>query len=422
VTVLQTYHASRVTQYVYGTGDSPLASYGVEGWTYLSGRDGLNSVRQETDAQGNVSAARSFDPYGVPMEGEGGNPFGFTGEQTDERGLVFLRARMYQPTLGIFLSRDPWIGYDPEPLSHHQYLYAMADPINLSDSSGLRAEGLGYFAVCFNLAVGSQVIPGDAGYFNKTAQEAVNICKAAFNKDNWDPIAYMHQRSDELPKTAYELMEWFVTEWRGKYKSDRLFFGADEPLAQEVSRSPLISEVRRKYYTEGELGTPRPALYDFGFLEFVASGSPLSISSFMGSFWYQVRTVRTNGEERVGFRIDNDTTLASGSHFAFRFPDEYTDNVEDLIAPSKRPELANRPLSEIVRDTERYKLISILRSRTKEETKGSQGGGNLYQTYMWTEPQDCLWAYWVAPYMMPDIQVWSNFRSYTSDPVGWPAK
>ena len=30
-------------------------------------RDGLNSVRQETDASGNVLAVRSFDPYGYML-------------------------------------------------------------------------------------------------------------------------------------------------------------------------------------------------------------------------------------------------------------------------------------------------------------------------------------------------------------------
>ena len=39
-----------------------------------------NSVRQETDAAGQVLAARSFDPYGVPLSGDGGEPFGYTGE------------------------------------------------------------------------------------------------------------------------------------------------------------------------------------------------------------------------------------------------------------------------------------------------------------------------------------------------------
>ncbi|GAB4528917.1 MAG: hypothetical protein OHK0046_48320 [Anaerolineae bacterium] len=36
--------------------------------------------------------------------------FGFTGEQRDDNGLVYLRARYYHPTLGVFPSRDPFAG------------------------------------------------------------------------------------------------------------------------------------------------------------------------------------------------------------------------------------------------------------------------------------------------------------------------
>ena len=138
VTVLAQQDAESETQYLYGLGDSPLASY-TGTWTHLSGRDGLNSVRQETDASGNVITARGFDPYGVPLDGNGGSPFGYTGEQTDSTGLVFLRARYMQPTLGIFLSRDQWDGDQRLPFTLHVYVYALADPVNRLDPSGLAA-------------------------------------------------------------------------------------------------------------------------------------------------------------------------------------------------------------------------------------------------------------------------------------------
>jgi RHS repeat-associated protein len=139
VTVLAQQDAGSKKQYVYGQGDSPLARYDGTTWMYLSGRDGLNSVRQETDAAGDVLALRSFDPYGVPLSGNGGVPFGYTGEMWDSYiNLVFLRARYMQPGLGMFLSRDPWRGNSRQPITlNRSHLYANQNPINRTDCMGL---------------------------------------------------------------------------------------------------------------------------------------------------------------------------------------------------------------------------------------------------------------------------------------------
>jgi RHS repeat-associated protein len=137
VTVLAERTSATTKQYVYGQGDSPLASYddtlsGVEGWTYLSGRDGINSVRQETDVAGNIVTLRSFDPYGVPMQGNGGQPFGYTGEMWDSYiNLAFLRARYYDGRTGRFTQQDP------SGLERNLYVYASANSVNRTDPLGL---------------------------------------------------------------------------------------------------------------------------------------------------------------------------------------------------------------------------------------------------------------------------------------------
>jgi hypothetical protein len=56
-------------------------------WTY-SAADGLGSVRQRLDASGQVVSVGSYRPFGLvlskvegsPLEGNGGAPYGFTGE------------------------------------------------------------------------------------------------------------------------------------------------------------------------------------------------------------------------------------------------------------------------------------------------------------------------------------------------------
>jgi len=237
---------------------------------------------------------------------------------------------------------------------------------------------------------------------------------------------YGFELGQDLPKTAHELFGWYVHEWRGKYKSDRLLFDGNEALTRELAQTSLVSDLRQRYYRGENLSGPTH--YKFEFLQYIQTGL-LDISSFqslpisfvMGSFWYQIKAV---GGDRVGFRIDNDMTLESGSHIRGRFrDDEYFDSVEDLISPARRPDLADKPLAVLIGDPEHYRLISILGRRTKEETEGSQGGGNLYQTFTWTERHDCsvrIYASQTQFAPLLDIQVWGDFRRHTRDPEGFP--
>ncbi len=74
--------------------------------------DGLGSVRQVIDHSGTAKMSQTFDPYGslYNRELETGWSvrvnYGFSGEQSDSSGMVFLRARYYDPTQGRFFQRD----------------------------------------------------------------------------------------------------------------------------------------------------------------------------------------------------------------------------------------------------------------------------------------------------------------------------
>ena len=72
----------------------PLAQYGGT-WEYLLA-DALGSVRQIVDANGNVTLAESYEPYGSVLSSNGtaSSIFGYAGEQIDTYiKLLFLRAR-----------------------------------------------------------------------------------------------------------------------------------------------------------------------------------------------------------------------------------------------------------------------------------------------------------------------------------------
>ncbi|MCJ7435494.1 MAG: hypothetical protein MUO77_18585 [Anaerolineales bacterium] len=64
--------------------------------------DALGSVRQLTASNGDVTLAKSYDPYGVVTQagGTSQSAYGYTGEAQDSyTNLVYLRARFHHPSL-----------------------------------------------------------------------------------------------------------------------------------------------------------------------------------------------------------------------------------------------------------------------------------------------------------------------------------
>lgn len=62
--------------------------------------------------------------------------YGYTGEQTDTTGLVFLRARYFAPTQGRFVQRDTWPGDYNRPQTLNGWNYTEGNPINYTDPTG----------------------------------------------------------------------------------------------------------------------------------------------------------------------------------------------------------------------------------------------------------------------------------------------
>jgi RHS repeat-associated protein len=146
--------------YLYGVGRIAQESQPVAGAPrvdYFLG-DALGSIRQMTDASGAITLAKAYDPYGAvsAASGVGSTNYGFTGEQTDPSGFIYLRTRYYSPNMGRFVSRDTWRGDDQRPQSLNRYDYVGNDPVNLSDPSG-RCYGVAAFirerepVICANL-------------------------------------------------------------------------------------------------------------------------------------------------------------------------------------------------------------------------------------------------------------------------------
>jgi RHS repeat-associated protein len=106
------------------------------GKEYYYHPDHLGSVRALTDSDGGVTDTYDFDAYGNRLASSTGttyNPFGYTGQYTDaESGLLYLRARYYDPSTQQFLTVDPIVAQ-----TEQAYAYAGGNPTNLTDPTGM---------------------------------------------------------------------------------------------------------------------------------------------------------------------------------------------------------------------------------------------------------------------------------------------
>ncbi len=106
--------------------------------------DQLGSTKGLTDENQTVTDAYNYEAFGNPLQVVGSTPnhYRFTGEQHDpQTGLIYLRARYYDPKIGRFITQDTWQGQQSKPLSKHKYLYANANPVVFIDPTGYMSIG-----------------------------------------------------------------------------------------------------------------------------------------------------------------------------------------------------------------------------------------------------------------------------------------
>lgn len=149
--------------YITGPGGLPLEQVDLAGTALYYDHDAIGSTRLLTQQDGHPVAYSDYDTYGRPIKPVDAalNPFGFAGQYTDaSSGLIYMRARWYDPRTTQFLTRDPLglAGGD-----HNPYGYANRDPVNLTDPSGLCATGdHGYRAALQALALQGAMELGQA--------------------------------------------------------------------------------------------------------------------------------------------------------------------------------------------------------------------------------------------------------------------
>lgn len=110
--------------------------------------DQQGSTRMLTGSTGKAEATMTYDAYGntTGTTGTAKTPLGYNGQYTSsDTGLIYLRARAYDPKTAQFVSADPIAQITRAP-----YNYTSDNPVNAVDLSGLCGfSSLGDFGDCF---------------------------------------------------------------------------------------------------------------------------------------------------------------------------------------------------------------------------------------------------------------------------------
>ena len=142
--------------------------------------------RWERGPGGEVSRAQ---PIWDLRQGTSANPYQYTGQPWDAASNLYtLRARMYDPATGRFLSADPWALDVTNPVERNRYAYVANNPINASDPSGYVATP----SYGVNLQPAVRATPAIAALGLVTAKTLLTVSIGAL-------LGYGVARSTDLP-------------------------------------------------------------------------------------------------------------------------------------------------------------------------------------------------------------------------------
>ena len=117
--------SERATKYYYFGGVRVAQKVGNGVLTYLHG-DHLGSVLVTTGVAGN----KRYTPYGAPYTGAIPSDYGYTGQHNDNTGLLYYKARYYDPGTGQFMSPDTIIPNPDNLFDYNRYMYGYGNPLS----------------------------------------------------------------------------------------------------------------------------------------------------------------------------------------------------------------------------------------------------------------------------------------------------
>ncbi|HEX4114354.1 MAG TPA: RHS repeat-associated core domain-containing protein [Solirubrobacteraceae bacterium] len=170
--------------YIYGADGIPIEQINsAEKAQYLH-HDQAGSTQFIASETGTTEAAYAYTPYGTVEEHTGAatTPFGYDGQYaSSDTGLIYLRARVYDPNTAQFLSVDPL-----EKLTRAPYDYAEDNPLNESDPTGesifgsigkilFPGGGSGQACAGATVSIGAVTLGGEVCYVHTPHGEGVTL-------------------------------------------------------------------------------------------------------------------------------------------------------------------------------------------------------------------------------------------------------
>jgi RHS repeat-associated protein len=172
--------------YIYGPGELPIEQIPTAGEPLFLHHDQQGSTRLLTNTTGTTETAYTYTPYGKleATTGTATTPLRYDAQYTNtDTGLIYLRARNYDPLTAQFLTSDPALEETGEP-----YAYTADNPVNRGDLTGKQwwapwrwsraeREGIGMGLLYSGgataaVAGGTALVPGGQGV-------AVGLCIGA---------------------------------------------------------------------------------------------------------------------------------------------------------------------------------------------------------------------------------------------------
>jgi RHS repeat-associated protein len=191
--------------FVYGPGGLPIEQINntTGTVTYLH-HDQQGSTRLLTGSTGTVTGKCTYSPYGTPTcEGSATTPLGYDGQYTStDTGLIYMRAREYDPATAQFLSSDPLTAITWEP-----YSYAWDNPVNSIDPSGLEAipipiDGPEAPACLTPETIGPCIVVGGGGYVITEGVKSIVNAWAGEEAGNDEGEAIVKQQAEEAEQAS----------------------------------------------------------------------------------------------------------------------------------------------------------------------------------------------------------------------------